>query len=219
MVKLAPATEIPESWRRRGHWQWMGWARECKQLLGWFGLEPRFPVGRRSVVVWDRERAGWREWPGDGGSVGCLEEDAENAKVGSVREPAAYLFEPQAAVYAAGLTDALAAVSGWRRLLGGDYFTSDALTPGLGELFAAFQVLEVVPLRLPTVRAWLEQRSAVVTEVKSRLVAEKDASGLKAWVGRSSGAGDGPAVSLLLYGSMAALRVAICRRVFEMPVP
>ena len=223
VVKLAPATEIPEAWGRRGHWQWMGWARECKQLLGWFGLEPQFPAGQRSVVVWDRESEGWRVWPADFSKV------TAGVKAGVAREPAAYLFEPQAAVYAAGLTEALALELGWRRLAGGDYFTADAVSPIQGELFAAFQVLEVLPLRLPTIRAWLDQRSAVVTEVKSRLVAEKDASGLRGWVGRSCGEGDGLSVSLLLYaggsspaggrsggnsrGAGAALRVAVCRRV------
>lgn len=228
VVKLAPATEIPEVWRRRGHWQWMGWARECKQLLGWFGLEPQFPVGHRSVVVWDRESAGWRVWP-----AGCATV-ADGVKAPGAWEPAAYLFEPQAAVYAAGLTEALAVELGWRRLVGGDYFTADAVSPLQGELFAAFEVLEVMPLRLPAVRAWLDQRSAVVTEVKSRLVAEKDASGLRGWVGRSCGQGDGLSVSLLLYtsgsspaggrsgssrGSGAALRVAVCRRVPDLGMP
>lgn len=234
VVKLAPATEISADWQARGHWQWLGWARECKQLLGWFGCEPQFPAGKRSAVVWDRDRAGWQVWSSEVSRGGATE------RVAATAEPQAILFEPHAAVYAARLAEGLAAEHGWRRLTGGDYFTCETTAASLGELCAAFQVLEVVPLRLPTVRAWLEQHSAVITEVKSRAVSEPLAAGLKEWVGRGWSAGDGPRVSLLLFtaaggrggisaggvagpssdrpakvaaGSGAALRVAICRRV------
>jgi hypothetical protein len=241
VVKLAPATEIPAAWREMGHWPWLGWARECKQLLGWFGWEPSFPPGQRSVVVWDRERAAWRVWQGTCPSGG------ERARVGIAAEPQRYLFEPHAAVYAARLADALAEEQGWLRLIGSDYWTADTLAPSGGELFAAFEVLEVMPLRLPTLRAWLEERSAMVTEVKTRAVSEQDANRLKPWVGRRLGGDGGPLVSLMLYvagsglmgrkdagqregdwvvasertravrvgGRGAALRVAVCRRVTE----
>lgn len=207
VVKLAPATEISPEWQARGHWQWLGWARECKQLLGWFDCESQFPAGQRSVVVWDRDRDGWQVWPSDS------QAGADGDRRIATAEPQALLFEPHGAFYAARLAEALAAEQGWRRLTGGDYFTGETAGPSLGELCAAFEVLEVLPLRLPTVRAWLEQRAAVVTELKSRKVPERQAAGLREWVGRGWGTADGPHVSLLLFSvAGGALRVAVCRR-------
>ena len=207
IVKLAPATELDERWRALGHWQWLGRDRECKQLLGCFGFGDVLPAGAASVAVSRRGQSEWELWqPAVGGRETpprCI-------------QPLRYLYEPHPAFFAARLGHALAAAEQWQWLAGGDYYTSNERSEPSGELFSAFQVLEVFPLRVAKIREWLVQQRRHLVEIKSRTVAEKDWKPLAAFLPGAPGRDEQAGLSCLLFNESKpggkALRVALCER-------
>lgn len=207
MVKLAPATELDMHWSSVGHWQWLGADRECKQLLGCFGFEPFLEPGRSSVAVAQRDGSEWDWWrpsPGVGNTVS------------RIRQPLTYLYEPHAAVFAARLNHQFAAERSWQQLAGGDYYSGNELTEPIGELFASFRVLEVLPFRIERIRDWLKQHGRPLAEIKSRTVPEKDWRSLSGLLGNSLGLERTDGLSGLIFQQSKpeglALRVALCER-------
>ncbi len=207
MIKLAPATELSEEWQGIGHWQWLGSDRECKQLLGWFGFDGIWKSGYRSVAVARRNAPGWDHW-----------QPAEHSSAARAKrtEPRRYLHEPHPAFYAARLAETYAAEHGCELLVGGDYFTADQVIAETMELCSAFEVLEVLPLRVEKIRDWLARENRELKEIKSRTVAEKDWKPLTLLVGTLGRQALGKGVSALLFQQAKpggkALRVALCER-------
>ena len=154
-VKLAPATAAPESWAREAELEWIGSRGECRQQVAWFGelachpgqcsatiLAPSSPAphrihGRPDVVPPPADRLG------------------------------RYIFEPHAAVLAAGLVGVVAEQHGLAAVSPGIvYLTGDRLV--VHPALSCFEITEVMPFDVKTVRAALRARGIGHLEVKKR---------------------------------------------------
>lgn len=207
MLKLAPSTELNQTWRTKAHWQWIGTDRECKQLLGWFGFDATWPPAQTSVAVANRDTNDWVSWR--------LPIEHEE-HIAAQAEPLCFLFEPHSVFYAARRTSAFALQNKWVELTGSGYFTAEQPLAAENELCSGFRVLEVLPLRAEKIREWLVQNQFVLAEIKSRTVPEKDWKPLLDLMRQA----DSPvsykrAVALLFRGPKGngqAIRVALCER-------
>jgi hypothetical protein len=152
-IKLAPAAELPARWTHEAELEWIGHGRQCQQLVAWFGSLAKNPGERRATSLEHHRPATVIGNPETRATV------AEN--VGR------YLFEPHAAVLAAGIWGDLAARRGLASLDARiPYLTSDAQIDD--SLLAAFEVLEVLPLEIKRLRAALKLRSVGTLEIKKR---------------------------------------------------
>lgn len=160
-VKMAPAAETELDWLREAELEWIGYARECKQLVAWFGDLARDP-GRRvaTVLATDQKQ--------DAGARRLVSSDDVHVDVaGSVHR---YLYEPHPAVLAAGMEETLAAFHDLYRISPHvAYFTSDE--PVHDEALAGFRVLDALPYRQSRVKEVLRKHGAGRLEVKKRGVA------------------------------------------------
>ncbi len=160
-VKLAPAAEAPPDWAERAELQWIGHRRECKQLVAWHGNLALRP-GRRAATLL-QEGAPARTVVGAGDAFVPI-----SPAVGR------FIFEPHAAVLAAGLGGELASEHGLSAVAAGvAYLTGDA--PLRDPALAAFEVDEVLPFDVRRVKAALRQRGIGRLEVKKRGVADDPA--------------------------------------------
>jgi hypothetical protein len=152
-IKLAPAANFPAHWTRKAELEWIGHDRQCQQLVAWFGALAKHPGQRRAT---------------------SLEHDPPQSFIGNpdARAPIAetlgrYIYEPHAAVLAAGLWGDLATQ---RHLAAVDaripYLVGDALIED--PLLAAFEVLEVLPLEIKRLKAALKSRKIGTLEIKKR---------------------------------------------------
>jgi hypothetical protein len=155
-VKLAPATETPERWRREAERQWIGADGECKQQVAWFGALARHP-GRRTAVIIGR----------DGSPLSAIVEDRDLSPPRVVEQIGRFVFEPHAAVLAAELSTALAHKYGLAPLsAAGVYLTGDA-SPDDSAL-SAFEVRDVLPFDVKKLRGYLREAGIGRLEIKKR---------------------------------------------------
>ena len=154
-IKLAPAAELPIAWSEQAELEWISHARECRQLVAWFGNLSKSAGRRRATILGD-------------GSV------SPRTLVGIPGdEPPAsqtidrYVFEPDPAVLAAGLGPSLAVEHDWARITPGvAYWTGDR--PVADAALACFEVHDVLPLDLKRVKALLRERNIGRLEIKKR---------------------------------------------------
>lgn len=153
-VKLAPAAVAPESWASEAELEWIGDQGECKQQVTWFGELARH-VGQRAATVL---------------TAGMAPRTIVGRELGELpraRDIRRFVFEPQAAVLAAGLTHALAAEHGLEAVANrGGYLTGDV--PVVDAALAAFTVEDVIPFDLKKLKTWLRERSIGRLEIKLR---------------------------------------------------
>ena len=152
-IKLAPAAELPESWEQSAELEWISRGGECRQLVAWFGRLAATAGQRRATVLLR-----------DGGARGIV---GRPGPLAAFSPPRRYLFEPDAAVLAAGLTAALAGqhqLSGIAPRIG--YLTGDV--PLEVAALACFEVTDVLPLHVKRLKALLVQRGIGRVEVKKR---------------------------------------------------
>jgi hypothetical protein len=190
-VKLAPAADVPPHWAAEGQLEWISRARECRQLVVWFDrLAPH--AGRRTATVLAADvRRTVVEQPG--------------AELEIAPRIGRYVFEPDAAVLAAGLAASLA---GEHRLA--------AFAPGVGYLtgeqpivdaaLSAFEVQDIVPFRIKLIADWLRQRGVGQLEIKKRGVT-LDPEQLRRQL-RPSGSGQ----ATILIAPLAGKAIAIMAR-------
>jgi hypothetical protein len=188
-IKLAPAARLPESWLREAECEWISRGGECRQLMAWFGPLARQP-GVRAATVLSRDGMP-RKITGTAG-----------LPVPQAASVARYIYEPDAAILAAGLNGALASqlgLSGFSADVA--YLTSDQ--PVDDPAIAGFEVLDVLPFQLRGLKAYCRERQFGHIEVKKRGVACDPLSLQK----QLSGAGGEPAVVLitLIHGKPTAL--------------
>ena len=157
-VKLAPAAMLPDGWELRAELEWISSRRECRQLVAWFGDLAADRAGTRRATVLSRTNEP-RSFVGQSdipvpvaANIGC------------------YVFEPDAAVLAAGLCGALAAECGLEAVTAqAAYLTGEAAATVLQDAaLSCFEVLEVMPLRIKALRQWLRDRGFGRVEVKKR---------------------------------------------------
>ncbi len=154
-VKLAPAAELPEAWSREGELEWISFARECRQLVVWFGRLAIAAGSRRATIV-DRQTVSERS------VIGRAESETPSAaRIGR------YVFEPDSAVLAADLVGALAQELTLAAITpGAVYLTGDR--PIRDPAVATFEVLDVVPFDVKRLKKILRAGGFGRLEVKKR---------------------------------------------------
>jgi hypothetical protein len=154
-IKLAPAAEWPEEWNDEAEWEWISRAGQVRQLVAWFGnLAQR--RGERTATILDRI-----------GHVVSQVTGPHEPSESDAGPLAAWLYEPDPAVIAAGLVAQLASDLDLKQPSPGvAYLTGDrrmdhaAATP--------FAVLDVQPFDLKRLKTWFREHDANCVEVKKR---------------------------------------------------
>jgi hypothetical protein len=163
-LKLAPAAAVRPAWAEAAELEWISHDRECRQLVVWFGHLARIPGKRRATALVYRHVAGTErpEWPEAHGIEGV-----GDRAVRVVAELGPFIFEPDAAVLAAGLSGELAARHGLASfgppcvyLTGGQAIDEP--------LLAGFEVEEILPPDLRRVGRVLRERKIGKLEIKAR---------------------------------------------------
>jgi hypothetical protein len=153
-IKLAPAAELPDGWASRAELEWISRGRECRQLVAWFGDRAETP-GRRKATILDSLR--------EARSI-CGDADLSIPLAPGIGR---FVFEPDPAVLAAKLTGALAAEHGLAAITPGiAYLTGDV--PLDDAALTCFEVLDRLPLRIETLKSWLDNRGIGRLEIKKR---------------------------------------------------
>jgi hypothetical protein len=154
-LKLAPAAEVSLEFAACVELEWLSRGGECKQLVAWHGLLARDIRQRRATVV---SRAGI--------ALGTVVGPSD-CTVAVAPKLLRYLFEPDAAVLAAGLDGALAArhgltvVSSGSVLLTGDELVDDGC-------LARFEVVDMLPFDRRQLSRYLIERNVGRLEIKKR---------------------------------------------------
>jgi hypothetical protein len=153
-VKLAPAARAPESWTRQCELEWISERGECKQQVAWFGSLARNPA-RRLATILNADRA----------PRSVVEKHGIRPPVQSA--VGRYVYEPDAAVLAAGLAGELAAEHELTAL-GSEvgYLTGDREICDFA--LAVFEVVETAPFDRKRLKAMLRARGVGRPEVKTR---------------------------------------------------
>jgi hypothetical protein len=160
-IKLAPAAECPQRWQAEAEQEWISRDGECRQLVAWFGSLARYRGQRSATIVptrLDRETLGTsvRTVVGDG-----------DAEMPFAEGWGRYLFEPDAAVIAAGLVSCLADQLELATLAPGMiYLTGDK--PLVDAAVAAFEIDTVFPYRVENIKSLLQARGIGQLEIKKR---------------------------------------------------
>jgi hypothetical protein len=160
-IKLAPAAECPPRWQAEAEHEWISRDGECRQLVVWFGNLARHPGQRSATVLPVRLDRGEfcssiRTVTGNG------DEDMPFAPTWG-----RYLFEPDAAVLAAGLVSSLAQQLELGTLAPGMvYLTGDQ--PLTDAAVAGFEIEAVLPYRVENIKSLLQARGIGQLEIKKR---------------------------------------------------
>ncbi len=192
MIKLAPACTVPPEWEASAQLEWIGHGGECKQLVAKFGNVAGDPGQRTTTVLND-----------DGGKVrgavtGSVDADVEFVEVhdgSDLSKICGYIYEPHAAVRAAGLVNELASQLGHSdeagqagklglkrlamkqsylvgespaKLAAGLSGSSDVARTSLVNLLAGFEIVAASPFDRKRIRRELEAMKATHVEVKTQ---------------------------------------------------
>lgn len=158
VVKLAPATALPDAWVDACEAEWISRGRVCRQQLAWFAELAEHPGQRRATQISVDEQGTWSA-ASVAGQPGRHVEAADRCD--------AVLFEPDPAVIAAGLVGEIATRHGLAHLGAGNvYLTGPSAIAH--PLLHAFSVEETLPMRTATVRKYLKARRVGTVEVKRR---------------------------------------------------
>lgn len=161
LLKVAPATIIPDLWQSLATWTWLGEQRECKQLVGCFENQP---ASGKAAAVWNRRLQKWDS------CAGIFSESEQTGQAVTAIKPEGFLIEFHSAVYTAGLADHLAAKLQAERLEGDSYYIANSfnLDWSNGELFSCFKILSVLPMKPKAIAHEIRARDGRLVEVKKR---------------------------------------------------
>jgi hypothetical protein len=154
-LKLAPAANVPSAWQASCERQWITSRGECRQQVLWCGPLAAAPGLHTATCLGSA--------PGQQASVQGLPDQSVPDRPQCGR----YLYEPHAAVLAAGLVGSVAEQLGlaasWSNVA---YLSSDQYLDLAG--FACFEVEEVLPFDRKRIKSLLRQRNIGRLEVKKR---------------------------------------------------
>jgi hypothetical protein len=154
-IKLASATVVPEDWRARAELEWIGSRGECRQQVAWFGDLATSPGQRTATVL------------SNGTVAACTVRGDANVQIPVAEQVGRYVFEPDAAVLAAGLSGQLAGDLGLQAIAEGiPYLTGDQ--PIDSPLLDGFEVSETMPFNIRRLRHHLRRLGVGRLEVKKR---------------------------------------------------
>ncbi len=154
-VKLAPGASWPNAWCEQAEWEWISRGRECRQLVAWFGEFAQHRGQHRAT------RLGFAHdqvhtFLGQPGEAVPLAPTIDR-----------FIFEPDAAVLAAKLSQALAAKHNLAAVAAGiAYWTGPK--PVAEPLLSCFEVTAMIPFNLKKIRALLRDCEAGPLEIKVR---------------------------------------------------
>ncbi len=154
-VKLAPAAVLPEHWPPEAELEWISRDRQCRQLVVWFSDLAEYHGHRRATLLGDRPIP--------------IRTVVGEATCGppAVQPLGRYVFDPDAAVLAAGLLGVLAAEHGLAPFSAtAAYLTGDR--PLEDPMLACFEVLEAMPLDGKRLARHLRDRNIGRLEIKKR---------------------------------------------------
>jgi hypothetical protein len=193
-IKLSPAAHMPSAWSSAAELEWISRGRECRQLVVWFGGLARDPGLRRATIL--RVAGPSRSIVG-----GCGDEPPLADRIGR------YVFEPDAAVLAAGLEGTLAAEHSLAAIAPGiAYWTGERAIADAA--LACFEVREVLPFRLRPLKSLLRARGIGRLEIKKRGV-DHDPAELRRQLGLS-----GPqSATLLLFSRERRVTAILAERI------
>ena len=158
-VKLAPGTQVPETWLYRAdELEWISRGRECRELVVWFREGARHPDGalRRATVLKSHSSQV------AGTICGC-----PGVSVPAAGTPGRYIYDVDPSVLAADLEGELAQKYNLRRFgegtvyLTGQDFVTDSCVSG-------FEILKVLPLDRKTVIQEARELGWTNPEIKKR---------------------------------------------------
>lgn len=159
-VKLAPGGVFPEAWEAEGECEWIGHHRQCRQLVVWFGGPAPREGTRRTTVI---------ETTDQGSVIAHSFQGSPTARVPTAVRPLRYVMEPEPAIKAAKLTDALGESCQLEMLDdAGGYLTGDH--PCDHPLFQVFEVLDVLPMDRKKLKRMIAERKIGHLEIKKRSV-------------------------------------------------
>ncbi|MEM6330992.1 MAG: class I SAM-dependent methyltransferase [Planctomycetota bacterium] len=153
-IKLAPAAQQPAAWLGRCELEWISHAGECKQLVAWSGALAQRPGQRRATRIAPA---------GDANSL----IGAPAPPPGAAPSIGDCVYEPDPAVFAAGLDGLLAAEQDLQPISADSGYLTGAAGRG-SPLLAEFAVEEVLPARVKPLAAYLAGRGVGRIEVKQR---------------------------------------------------
>jgi hypothetical protein len=154
-IKLAPAARLPSTWSEESELEWISRDGECRQLVVWRGILSQTAGLRRATML---------------GANGkqlrtVVGQTASQPSTGALQR---FIYEPDAAVIAAGLTGSLAGEHGLTAVGPNvSYLTSDRRVDDIA--LASFEILDSLPFDRKRVKTLLAQRQICVVEVKSRV--------------------------------------------------
>jgi len=155
LMKLAPAADLPDTWLADCEREWIGEQRECKQQLIRHGDLVR-QAGKHSATILDLS----------GSVIGTVVGEPDQP-VDFAPHPDAFIYEPHAAVRAAGLGAELANQHGLRRIgLDTSYVTGGSIAPG--GTMSAFCVVESMPFDRKRVKQRIRELEFGHLEIKTR---------------------------------------------------
>ncbi len=154
-LKAAPASVLPVPWQQRAELEWISRRRECRQQVAWFGSLAA-AHGRRTATCVNAS-----------GEVVAQIRGAMITTPPLASRICRFVYEPDAAVLAAGLAGSLAD----RLDLNGlhsppAYLTGDTRIDH--RLLAGFEVTDVVPFDMRRLRRLFRTRRVGTLEVKKR---------------------------------------------------
>lgn len=152
-LKLAPASSIPERWQEEGTCEWISNHRECKQLVVWLGdLSAGNALRRVTRIEPDGQVDSYEALP---------------AGLSSAEEVGRYLFDPDPALVAAGLVDALGKQLNLARVSAkSHYLTGDQ--PVKHPLLQGFEVIEQEKIDPKRLKKAVAQADWGTLELKQR---------------------------------------------------
>lgn len=150
-IKLAPATEVPESWAETGMREWISSRGECRQQMLWFWGEHS---GLRTATVLSASEPR------------TVVEDSA-AKLNPASNVGRYLYEPDPAVLAAGITSSLATEHGLQAITPeGGYLTGEQRIDDTA--LAGFEITDILPFDTKQLKTLVRERGIGQLEVKKR---------------------------------------------------
>ncbi len=154
-IKLAPATKVPDAWKKEAELEWISTRGECRQQVAWFGDLAQAHGQQAATVLFD------------GSANGCTIRGEPNLALPTASQVGRYVFEPNAAVLAANLTGQLAMEVGLQAIAANiPYLTND--NPVDNALLAGFEVIESMPFNIRRLRQYLRKQGIGRLEVKKR---------------------------------------------------
>ena len=160
VVKLAPAAEVPPSWKTEAELEWVSRDRQCRQHLVWFG---------RLATAAGQHRATTLQTPTleDAPPIACGFAGTPGIPAPLVSQLHDYIYDTDPAIRAAQLTGALAVQLELGAITtGASYLTADRHVDH--PLLSCFRVVDQLPLREKPLSKHLRSLGIGRLEIKKR---------------------------------------------------